>query len=306
MKKSSVSLLLHPIFLVSLTLLLLNDFYWKYTHHNWLTGKLSDVAGLVVLPVFLRAFFPKYKKGILLFTVLFFTWWKSSLSASSIIFLNQTLSLRVIRVVDYTDFLALPFLWIAGSIKPPAYSIKAPVQACLRLASAGAAFIALCATSVPYREGMRYGIRENEIGFYEQFNSSKTKEELLQHLRDKNMLVYEEKIRYYPVTTAGELYYRLSSSKDSTIFWTPVPQSGDSAIYLRKVSQPFYVIPLYVLAGDTLKNIEFTVQENKNRKKKSAIRIESFQTNRPDKYRDFYYGKQRKQFKKAFERLFQE
>lgn len=29
-------------FLVSLVILILNDFYFKTIYHNWLTGKLSD------------------------------------------------------------------------------------------------------------------------------------------------------------------------------------------------------------------------------------------------------------------------
>ena len=33
-------------FLAALLLLLINDFLFKAAYHNWLTGKLSDVAGL--------------------------------------------------------------------------------------------------------------------------------------------------------------------------------------------------------------------------------------------------------------------
>ncbi len=44
MKSSKQSLLLHPFFIASVLLLLLNDFYLKYAYHNLLTGKLSDVS----------------------------------------------------------------------------------------------------------------------------------------------------------------------------------------------------------------------------------------------------------------------
>lgn len=54
MKKIKATFLLHPVFVISLFVFITNDFYWKYTYANWLTGKLSDVAGLIVLPLLLR------------------------------------------------------------------------------------------------------------------------------------------------------------------------------------------------------------------------------------------------------------
>jgi cysteine-rich repeat protein len=49
--------LLHPIWIASLTLLVLNDHFLKGsgTLPGWMTGKLSDLAGLVVAPVLLAA-----------------------------------------------------------------------------------------------------------------------------------------------------------------------------------------------------------------------------------------------------------
>jgi hypothetical protein len=47
--------LLHPIALGSLALLVLNDQLLKAAAPGWWTGKLSDVAGLVLFPVFLVA-----------------------------------------------------------------------------------------------------------------------------------------------------------------------------------------------------------------------------------------------------------
>jgi len=44
--------MLHPIAWSALVLLLLNDHYLKQTFGNALTGKLSDVAGLIVFPLF--------------------------------------------------------------------------------------------------------------------------------------------------------------------------------------------------------------------------------------------------------------
>ena len=45
----------HPLALAAVALLLLNDHVLKATFHNALTGKLSDVAWMVVCPVLLAA-----------------------------------------------------------------------------------------------------------------------------------------------------------------------------------------------------------------------------------------------------------
>jgi preprotein translocase subunit Sec61beta len=46
-------LLLHPVALVALALLWQNDHRWKWQHPGWITGKLSDLCGLVVFPLLL-------------------------------------------------------------------------------------------------------------------------------------------------------------------------------------------------------------------------------------------------------------
>ena len=47
--------LLHPLALAAIALLLVNDHVLKARYPGWLTGKLSDVAGLVFFPLLLRA-----------------------------------------------------------------------------------------------------------------------------------------------------------------------------------------------------------------------------------------------------------
>ena len=48
-----------PQFIAALLLLLLNDYVLKYSFPGWLTGKLSDFAGLFVFVSFLYACLPK-------------------------------------------------------------------------------------------------------------------------------------------------------------------------------------------------------------------------------------------------------
>ncbi|WP_223758034.1 hypothetical protein [Myxococcus sp. RHSTA-1-4] len=53
------SALLHPLVLGAVVLLLLNDHVFKARWPSWWTGKLSDVAGLVMFPVLLQALWEK-------------------------------------------------------------------------------------------------------------------------------------------------------------------------------------------------------------------------------------------------------
>ncbi len=45
-------LLRSPVLLGAVGVLLLNDFVLKAAFHSWLTGKLSDVAGLAAFTIF--------------------------------------------------------------------------------------------------------------------------------------------------------------------------------------------------------------------------------------------------------------
>ena len=47
--------LMHPVALVAIAVLVLNDHWWKAEFGNWLTGKLSDVAGMIFFPLLLQA-----------------------------------------------------------------------------------------------------------------------------------------------------------------------------------------------------------------------------------------------------------
>ncbi|MGV3632583.1 MAG: hypothetical protein ACO1O6_15355 [Bacteroidota bacterium] len=104
---------LNPLFVLALLLLMLNDLYFKSAFSNVLTGKLSDLAGIAVLALFLTAFFPKRKLLVYIFVILAFSFWKSPLSSPLIEFLNAQFNLGYVRVVDYTDlfclFVLLPF-----------------------------------------------------------------------------------------------------------------------------------------------------------------------------------------------------
>jgi hypothetical protein len=93
--------LAHPVFLLSLLILLLNDLIFKIAFHNYLTGKLSDFAGLLVFPFFWSVLFPKRIKEIHIAVVLFFVFWKSPFSEAFVNFFG------FYRVIDFSDNIAL-------------------------------------------------------------------------------------------------------------------------------------------------------------------------------------------------------
>lgn len=93
--------LAHPVFLVSLFILFLNDLILKFVFHNYLTGKLSDFAGLLAFPFFWSVLFPKRTKEIHIAVALFFVFWKSPFSEDFVDFFG------LYRVVDFSDNIAL-------------------------------------------------------------------------------------------------------------------------------------------------------------------------------------------------------
>ena len=119
-------ILLSPLFLVGLTILLLNDFYLKTQFHNFFTGKISDFAGLFVFPLFWAAFFPKRKLFIFTATATFFVFWKSSYSQGFIHFWNNLGIFGIGRTVDYSDLIALTVLLPAWIYSGKSEFIKLP------------------------------------------------------------------------------------------------------------------------------------------------------------------------------------
>lgn len=107
------AILLSRGLILSLGLLLLNDFYLKGQFGNWVTGKLSDIAGLFLFPLVFTALFPKRIRAIHLGTAAAFVLFKSPLATPLIGAWNSMGALHIGRVVDATDLLALPMVWAA-------------------------------------------------------------------------------------------------------------------------------------------------------------------------------------------------
>lgn len=94
-------------FILSLSILVLNDWLLKAAWHNTLTGKLSDFAGVALFALFWCALFPRHLHRVMAVTVFGFVWWKSPLSQPLIEQWNAWIPLRLGRTVDYSDLFAL-------------------------------------------------------------------------------------------------------------------------------------------------------------------------------------------------------
>ena len=143
--KTNLRLLCTPAFLLALALLLLNDFWWKSAYGNFLTGKLSDFAGLFAFGLFWMALFPQHKKTAGLMAGLWFVFWKSPYSQPLIDHWNAITGLEYARVVDYGDLWALLMLPLAYF-----FAQRPKVQQPLRLSPVlplGIAIFAFFATS---------------------------------------------------------------------------------------------------------------------------------------------------------------
>ena len=98
--------LFSPYFLLALLLLLLNDHFLKAAYPGFLSGKLSDFAGLFIFPYFFAALFPQGVKAIYWLSAIGFIWWKSAF-ATGFIYWWSVHIFPIGRVVDSTDLIAL-------------------------------------------------------------------------------------------------------------------------------------------------------------------------------------------------------
>ena len=221
--------ILHPVFLLSLLVLLLNDFYLKETFSNQMTGKLSDFTGLIVFPIFIAFIAPSTKKWISIATGVLFVVWKTSLVSPLIDLINQVQPFQLHRVIDYTDYWALLVLPIAHQIITQEVKVKFTNYYTLRFAKISLSlisFFAICATSVlPPAEipegtvyiGKKYTLRKSKEKTIEMIKSLGYSIEYHENLGDSTIIRkdYSTKVPYYQ--TDNIVIYNENSKPVDTI-----------------------------------------------------------------------------------------
>ena len=108
------------LFCFSLLILLVNDFYLKAAYHNFLTGKLSDLFGLITFVLFFSDVFKNQRKIVYILTAILFAYWKSPFSSSFIYYFSEYVY-GIDRVVDPSDCLTLLFLPLIYKYHPSSF-----------------------------------------------------------------------------------------------------------------------------------------------------------------------------------------
>ena len=191
------NLILHSLFVISLFLLLLNDLYLKSEFSNMITGKLSDITGLIVFPIFIAHLFPKTKTWICLATGVLFLVWKTPFVTPIIDYIIQFLPFKIQRVIDYTDYLALlvlPFIHklIGEYSKNLVRSTKTYAVRAIKFSIGIIAFFAICATTLP----PPLEIPKGTVFIGKSFEIKKSKEDVINSIKAKgyNVDYYENKV----------------------------------------------------------------------------------------------------------------
>ena len=146
--KKSTTLLSTYGFVIALLVLLANDLVLKRVAGGFVTGKLSDFAGLFVFALFWSALLPRYRTVIHWVTAAAFVWWKLPVSGQVIDFWNGWAPFAIGRTEDPTDLVALIVLvgshWFSADARA-----QVPLPA-LRWATIPVALFSFVATTMIY------------------------------------------------------------------------------------------------------------------------------------------------------------
>lgn len=170
----------HPLFIICVLTLILNDWYFKTIFHNSLTGKLSDFAGLFAFPYLLSVLFPTKTLKIHIWTGLVFIVWKSEFSQPMIDILNNV-GIPANRTIDFTDNIALiatiiSFFTLKSNFIP---KVKPLLRKVILIVSC----LSFIATTLPPREKRKF------VNIDKDYQFSFSKRELISRL---NMVQLKE------------------------------------------------------------------------------------------------------------------
>lgn len=186
------NLLLNYVFLSCLIVLFLNDHIFKFQYTSWLTGKLSDIVGIILLPMLLSYLFPKLKQNSVFVAGLFFIFWKSPFSDNLINFYNVISPISTHRIVDESDLLVvfllpIPYFLIKNIHLLEQFSFKKINAFAVLLPT----LLILMSTS--QMKMYTYAPETGVLTFRDiQFEIKKTKTDLLKEIQDQNLVLVKD------------------------------------------------------------------------------------------------------------------
>jgi hypothetical protein len=251
--KDRTKILTSPLFILGLGLLLFNDFYLKAEFSNWLTGKLSDVSGLFIFPLFLTVIFPRFKRACFIGTAVLFIFWKTPFSTPVIDEING-IGIPVERTVDFTDLWTLFILPIAFAYERSKYAVWNLKPKVLIFISA----FSFVATTLPPREGKKY----TEINKTYEFNFSRqvlidrlnrlTAEKLTKQPRDAEIIYDSDGDLFYYDWKDDTLAIFIDSKRltdgDTIKYWTELADfliQGNDSVSSLKFINAYKVVPAF-------------------------------------------------------------
>ncbi len=210
-----------PIFLAMLGTLLLNDFVLKSAVPGWVTGKISDFAGLFAFAFFAGVLLHRHAFGVHAAVALFFTLWKLPVSSGFIDAWNASAPFQVARVVDPSDLLALfvlPFSYVRLR-RGSRFSVPVILRAAIALLSV----FAFAATSY-------HGYEE----FNEKFTYRGSPDALLKALEAEGVVLHQALDQSAP---KGSWWLEVPSDLcgkswgiDALVVLSPVPSDGTPSV----------------------------------------------------------------------------
>ncbi|MBQ4819065.1 hypothetical protein [Aquimarina sp. MMG016] len=272
--------LLNYVFITGLVILFINDHFLKHYFSNWVTGKLSDFIGILILPFLLTFIFPKFLRWNIIFTGVFFIFWKSPYSQELINFYNTFAIIKISRVIDYTDLIALLTLPLSYSIL---YKLDHLPRIQLKQVIINPVFILipsifiLMATSPPLK--YYYTFSNGNLRCHKcSIHIKKSKDQILKELKENN-------IKVYPDTNP------LGDSISTNHWYSP-----DS---IKDQKSPYYRVDVITIDQDTIRDFQFSMVSINENKTKIYINGMNISEDIPD---NKVKRKLRKYYRKAIKR----
>lgn len=162
--RTSLRALAHPGAVLALVVLVLNDHVLKQAWPGWVTGKLSDVAGLVIAPLLLAAVLAALRVRsplpvAMVTTGAGFVVVKASAEGAALVSALWSIGFPTVMRADATDLLALPSLgvawWLDADVsRRPLVGWRKGVAAAVGVALLPVGVLATAATSCDGDDGL--------------------------------------------------------------------------------------------------------------------------------------------------------
>lgn len=260
------NLILNYVFLSCLAILFLNDHFFKFEYTSWLTGKLSDIVGIILFPMLLTYLFPKLKQNSVFLAGLLFAFWKSPFSESCIQYYNMISPISIHRVVDYSDIfvvllLPIPYYLILNAHIINTFSLKKVNFFAVLVPT----LFILMSTSPGYRHYDYVPYTGNLIFGNTTFTLPKSKEQVLAELKKRDINIHKDSVSIVGVNKSKYLglgridYKNIDSKKD--IF--QISNDSLKQEILKSIDESNeYKIDKIKIGDQTIENIQLQVSKS--------------------------------------------